>query len=288
MPLLGDMGWENRCEGTMPLLGDVGWGNRCEGTMPLLEDMWGNHCEGVMLSKGSMGWGERSMNSRRTHAATRSRSGSTVYRSAPRSRRAGGSVPLTSGPRRFVRLIAALALLVVVMAGVVSRLQHASPGTGLPLSDAAVIREQATDKHVDPSLIAAVIYAESKFEPRTSSAGALGLMQIEPATAEYIAHLSGGVRFTTGDLATPKINVAYGSWYLRYLLHHYEGNAMLAIAAYNAGLANVDAWVAKAHSEGTTLRIADIPFPETRAYVERVMRARVEYRAAYPRALGLT
>ena len=70
-------------------------------------------------------------------------------------------------------------------------------------------------------------------------------MQIEPETAEFLAKLSGGYAFTTSDLGTPKINVAYGSYYLRYLLDHYEGNEMLAIAAYNGGLANVDRWVAR-------------------------------------------
>src|SRR5690348_6287525 len=69
-------------------------------------------------------------------------------------------------------------------------------GHTLPLSEAAVIREQAAAKHLDPALIAAVIYAESKFDPRPSPAGAQGLMQILPATALYIAHLSGGVKFT--------------------------------------------------------------------------------------------
>jgi soluble lytic murein transglycosylase len=113
-------------------------------------------------------------------------------------------------------------------------------------------------------------------------------MQLEPETAEYIARLSGGTHFTTEDLATARINVAYGSWYLRYLLAHYGGDEMLAIAAYNAGLANVDSWVAKARAEGRELNVSDIPFPETRAYVERVLRAQREYRAAYPRALGLT
>jgi len=138
-----------------------------------------------------------------------------------------------------------------------------------------------------PALIAGVIYAETKFDPRPSSAGALGLMQILPSTAQYIAHLSGGTAFTTGDLATPKINVAYGSWYLRYLLDHYEGNEMLAVAAYNGGLANVDAWVAKAREAGKTLSVSEIPFPETQAYVQKVMRAQAEYRAVYPRQLGL-
>jgi soluble lytic murein transglycosylase len=189
-----------------------------------------------------------------------------------------------------VRRSSAALALVLIAAGLVvvaARVRHASPGEGLPLGDAAVIREQATDKHLDPALIAGVIYAESKFEPHTSSAGALGLMQILPATAGFIARRSGGVRFTTGDLATPRINVAYGSWYLRYLLDHYEGDEMLAVAAYNGGLSNVDAWVARARGEGGRLTVDEIPFPETRAYVQRVLRAQREYRADYPRALGL-
>ena len=70
-------------------------------------------------------------------------------------------------------------------------------------------------------------------------------MQILPSTAYYLAHLSGGTRFTASDLATPSVNVAYGSYYLRYLLDHYDGNEMLAVAAYNGGLANVDRWVAQ-------------------------------------------
>jgi soluble lytic murein transglycosylase len=158
----------------------------------------------------------------------------------------------------------------------------------LPLGDASVIREQAAAKHLDPALIADVIYAETKFEPRTSSAGAEGLMQIEPETAKFLAKLSGGYRFTTSDLATPSVNVAYGSYYLRYLLDHYEGDEMLAVAAYNAGLANVDTWVAKAHAEGKQLTVSAIPFPQTRAYVQRVLEAQKEYRAAYARQLGLS
>jgi soluble lytic murein transglycosylase len=176
----------------------------------------------------------------------------------------------------------------VLTAAVVTRVEHASPGTGLPLSDAGVIREQAAEKHLDPALIAGVIYAETKFDPRTSSAGALGLMQILPATAGFIAKRSGGVSFTTGDLATPKINVAYGSWYLRYLLDHYDGQELLAVAAYNAGLANVDAWVGAAKARGESLGLAEIPFPETRAYVRKVMVAQVEYRSQYARELGIS
>jgi soluble lytic murein transglycosylase len=212
----------------------------------------------------------------------------TRYSSAPRARGRRRSRFSVSNGGGLLRALGAVAVILALVVVVATRVQHGSRGSGLPLADAAVIREQAAAKHLDAALIAGVIYAETKFEPRTSSAGALGLMQIEPSTAEYIAHLSGGIRFTTGDLATPKINVAYGSWYLRYLLNHYGGDEMLTVAAYNGGLANVDGWVAKAHAEGRGLNVADIPFPETRAYVRRVMRAQREYRSAYPRELGLT
>jgi peptidoglycan lytic transglycosylase len=180
--------------------------------------------------------------------------------------------------------IGVTALLVVI---VVSGIDHAVPNGSLPLTDAAIIRHQASAKHLDPALIAAVIYAESKFEPRPSSAGAQGLMQILPATAYYLAHLSGGTRFTAADLGTPEVNVAYGSYYLRYLLDHYDGDEMLAIAAYNGGISNVDRWAAKAREAGGHLTVEEIPFPETREYVTRVLEAQRAYHEPYPRQLGL-
>src|SRR5271168_2284025 len=180
---------------------------------------------------------------------------------------------------------AVLAALIVGL--VVSGVDDVVRKLGLPLSDASVIREQAAEKHLDPALIAAVIYAETKFDPRPSSAGAEGLMQILPETAYFLAHLSGGTSFTASDLATPSINVAYGSYYLRYLLDHYEGNEMLAVAAYNAGLTNVDEWVAQARAEGGELTVSAIPFAQTRAYVQRVLEAQKEYRATYAKQLGL-
>jgi soluble lytic murein transglycosylase len=180
---------------------------------------------------------------------------------------------------------AVLAALCVAL--ILSEVDHAVRDRGLPLSETSVIRQQAAEKHLDPALIAAVIFAETKFDPRPSAAGAEGLMQILPDTAYFIAHLSGGSRFTAADLATPQINVAYGSYYLRYLLNHYNGNEMLAVAAYNAGLANVDSWLAQASAAGRPLTVAAIPFPETRAYVQRVLEAQRDYRATYARELGL-
>src|SRR5271163_1073654 len=185
---------------------------------------------------------------------------------------------------RAIATIVVAGLFVVVFASVLHR---ATRNLALPLSDASIIREQAAEKRLDPALIAAVIYAETKFDPRASTAGAQGLMQILPSTAYYLAHLSGGVSFTASDLAEPSVNVAYGSYYLRYLLDHYEGNEMLAVAAYNGGLANVDSWLASANAAHRPLTIAAIPFPETREYVRRVLAAQRAYRAEYADQLGL-
>jgi soluble lytic murein transglycosylase len=189
--------------------------------------------------------------------------------------------------RRTLGSMIAIGATALVVALVVSAVNNMDHDSNLPLSDASIIRRQAAEKHLDPALIAAVIYAESKFEPRESSAGAEGLMQILPETAYYLAHLSGGRSFTAADLATPEINVAYGSYYLRYLLNHYGGDEMLAVAAYNGGLANVDRWVARARAAGGSLTVDAIPFPETREYVQRVLGAQREYRDTYSRALGL-
>jgi len=158
----------------------------------------------------------------------------------------------------------------------------------LPLQHADLIRQQARDKQVDPALIAAVIYAESKFDPRPSSAGAEGLMQILPETATFLAHRSGATSFTTADLGTPAVNIAYGSYYLRYLLDRYRGDETLALAAYNGGAGNVDGWLARARAAGRTFTAANIGFSETRAYVQKVESAQRAYRANYPTELGLS
>ena len=189
--------------------------------------------------------------------------------------------------RRALGTVAAIVVTVLFVGVVVSLLHQATRNLALPLSDASIIREQAAAKRLDPALIAAVIYAETKFDPRPSSAGAEGLMQILPSTAYYLAQLSGGSSFTASDLADPSVNVAYGSYYLRYLLNHFGGDEMLAVAAYNGGLTNVDSWVAKADAAGRQLSVAEIPFPQTREYVQRVLNAQQAYRETYPRQLGL-
>jgi soluble lytic murein transglycosylase len=151
----------------------------------------------------------------------------------------------------------------------------------LPLRHDDVIRQQARDKNLDPALVAAVIYRESKFRDQTSAAGAKGLMQILPGTAQFIAKRSGGTQFEVRDLANPQVNISYGCWYLRYLIDRYNGNEVAAVAAYNAGHEHVDAW------GGSNLKIDDIRFPETKQYAQDVFDKRRDYAKHYKSELGL-
>jgi soluble lytic murein transglycosylase len=146
-----------------------------------------------------------------------------------------------------------------------------------PLRYEAIVRGHAQNYRLDPALVAAVIYQESKFQADVeSSSGAIGLMQLLPDTAKGIAIHTGGNRFRVQDLYTPEINVRYGSWYLRHLLDKY-GDERSALAAYNAGQENVDEW----RREGK--RIA---FAETRHYVGRVEHLKTLYRRGYGKDLG--
>jgi soluble lytic murein transglycosylase len=195
--------------------------------------------------------------------------------------------PRLAARRRAAAVLALAALLGVAAAVVVPMIHHAFREVTLPLRHEDIIRQQAEAKSLDPSLIAAVIYAESRFRDQTSRTGAKGLMQIQPDTARFIARRSGGTAFELRDLGTPQINIQYGSYYLRYLLDRYDGDEVLAIAAYNGGETNVDRWIADSGRRGRTFTADQIPFRETRAYVDRVLRARADYRRTYSRELGL-
>jgi soluble lytic murein transglycosylase len=173
---------------------------------------------------------------------------------------------------RLLRLGAVLAL----VAGGFLYLQHTEPPwwarLWYPLHYKAIVVAHARHYELDPALLSAVIYSESKFHADAESrSGAVGLMQLEPATAKGIAVHTGGSKFVVADLYNPELNVRYGSWYLHHLLAKY-GDEKLALAAYNAGQRNVDEW--RAAGEG-------IQFSETRAYVSRVERLKGIYRRTY-------
>jgi soluble lytic murein transglycosylase len=189
--------------------------------------------------------------------------------------------------RRSLLIVGVLAALAIAAVAFAPQLKQGIQELTLPLRHEDIIRQQARDKGLDPALIAAMIYQESKFEDRTSTAGAKGLMQILPGTAQFIARKSGGTAFELRDLGTPQINIAYGAWYLRYLINRYGGNETLAVAAYNAGENNVDKWVRRAGGDHSFDPKTDIPFPETRGYVASVMHHRKLYRRKYRHELGL-
>ena len=190
--------------------------------------------------------------------------------------------------RRLLGVVVFTAVLVFFGVRAVSPLfRKAIRDLTLPLQYSSIIKQQAAAKQLDPALVAAVIYAETGFDARTSAAGAVGLMQIEPATAEALAHQSGGTRFHVSDLGTPTVNIAYGSYYLRELLDSFHGDETAALAAYNGGEGNVDRWISRAHQAGHAFGIGDIPFPATRAYVTKVEQAQNQYRQKYAGPLGL-
>jgi soluble lytic murein transglycosylase len=202
-----------------------------------------------------------------------------------------GPAPLAAGRRRRGRehrrrlaAFGAALVLGVAAAGVIalfSPLEDAIKEITLPLRHDDIIRQQAREKRLDPALIAAMIYRESKFRDQTSKAGAKGLMQILPETATFVAKRTGGTDFEESDLSDPQINISYGCWYLRYLLDRYDGNRIAAIAAYNAGHRRVDEW------GGKRLNLAGIRFPETRQYTGDVLEKRREYAERYRTELRL-
>jgi soluble lytic murein transglycosylase len=179
-----------------------------------------------------------------------------------------------------VRRIAALAAVLGLGAAGFAYFHATEPGWWVrlwyPLKYEAIVRGHARNYRLDPALLAAVIYQESKFRSRVkSSSGAIGLMQLLPDTAKGIAVHTGGTRFHVRDLYNPELNVRYGSWYLRHLLNKYR-DERAALAAYNAGQENVDEW--RRDGKG-------IAFSETRQYVKRVEHLKSLYRRGYSKEL---
>ena len=201
--------------------------------------------------------------------------------------------PERARPRRRRRGAVLLALLVVFAAFGVAwyEVHQAMPAwyarLWYPLRYEEPIRTEAARNALDPALVAAVIDTESGFAPDSRSAeGAVGLMQLLPETARFVASLPERPSPSPDALETPEANIAYGSRYLRYLIDRH-GSLDLALAAYNAGETNVARWIDEAAARGAALDVPDdIPFPETRSFVRRVEEATPIYRRAYGDRLG--
>lgn len=180
-----------------------------------------------------------------------------------------------------MRKLLALALLVAVAAVGFVLVEDTMPSwyarLRYPLEYDHIVASHARNYDLDPALLAAVVYRESRFDAdAVSPSGAVGLMQLLPSTAEGIALHTGGSEFVAADLYDPELNVRYGAFYLRRLLRKYD-DVELALAAYNAGQTNVDRWLDRG---------GEIEFAETRAYVEGVLEAREVYTDAYADELG--
>jgi soluble lytic murein transglycosylase len=181
-----------------------------------------------------------------------------------------------------VRYVLIILVLLAGLAGGLVYLEDAKPGwyakLRYPLAYEHLIVGHARNYELDPALVAAVVYRESKFDASARSrSGAIGLMQLLPDTAKGIAVHTGGHAFVVDDLYEPEINVRYGSFYLRRLIRKYD-DERLALAAYNAGQRHVDEWIA--NDEG-------IAFGETRQYVDEVLELRGVYARAYREELRL-
>lgn len=136
---------------------------------------------------------------------------------------------------------------------------------------------------LDPALVGAMIFVESGFNPKAvSHKGAMGLMQIMPDTGEWAAKEMGIRKFSPQDLLDPDKNLRIGAWYLDYLQRYYNGNDYLALASYNAGHRNVSKWVREGIWSGDSVKIEQIPFPETKKYLIKIIFYKKIYGYLYP------
>jgi soluble lytic murein transglycosylase len=170
-----------------------------------------------------------------------------------------------------------------------------------PISYQTEIQQAATDAHVEPLLVASVIRVESKFKKAdVSHAGAVGLMQLMPQTAQWIEQQAkqandndaalNHLRDASGKLQldVPSVNIQLGSWYIHYLMIQFNGNQVAAIAAYNAGPKRVGQWLKSGQWNGQLDTITDIPVGETRHFVDRVFYNYALYQRIYANDKNLT
>jgi soluble lytic murein transglycosylase len=170
-------------------------------------------------------------------------------------------------------LVAILAILPFAL-----RVPDAVMRTIYPLRYAETIREASEENDLEPAFVAAVIYTESRFRPDVRShQQAYGLMQLLPQSARFIQRKSG----IEGDFRNPKVNIRLGTWFLGYLNDRYHGDERLMLAAYNSGEGSVDAWTS---NRGFDIK-KDIPYKETREYVDRALEAQKTYTDLYGKDL---
>jgi soluble lytic murein transglycosylase len=152
-----------------------------------------------------------------------------------------------------------------------------------PIYHQETIKQAAERYNLDPLLIAAIIRVESKFRAENvSKVGAVGLMQLMPETADWVARESDIPYSGVEDLADPKTNIYMGSWYLANLYKQFHGNQAVVVAAYNAGPGRVSRWISQGVWDGRLETSEKIPVGETRHYIQRVFFSYQKYKELYP------
>jgi soluble lytic murein transglycosylase len=179
--------------------------------------------------------------------------------------------------RRGILLLMVLVAILAILPFAL-RVPDAVMRTMYPLRYEETIREASEENDLEPTFVAAVIYTESRFRPDVRShQQAYGLMQLLPQSARFIQRKSG----IEGDFRNPKVNIRLGTWFLGYLNDRYDGDERLMLAAYNSGEGSVDAWTS---NRGFDIK-KDIPYKETREYVDRALEAQKTYTDLYGKDL---
>ncbi|GBF11794.1 lytic transglycosylase domain-containing protein [Tepidibacillus sp. HK-1] len=151
-----------------------------------------------------------------------------------------------------------------------------------PIKYNDIIYKYSRQFDIDPYLILSIIQVETRFdEKKISKKGAVGLMQIMPETAKWIIEKGNFPPQSLEYLSRPEVNIALGSWYLANINQQFQGNEIYTMAAYNAGPGNVKKWIEDGIWDGNAETIDQIPFGETRHYIQRVLHFYERYQWIY-------
>ncbi len=185
-----------------------------------------------------------------------------------------------SSDRKSNRRIMELVILFIGGTALLLFLLKTGAEIAVPYSQDQLIAKYAKANKVEKSLVAAVIYQESRFRAdAVSQTGASGLMQIMPETARWIAART-NQDYSRERLKEAEYNISMGTYYLGYLMERYNGKVETALAAYNAGPGKVDSWLEDSNYSKNGV-LTRIPFEETRNYVETVLKMQEVYRKLY-------
>ncbi len=208
-----------------------------------------------------------------------------------RARQAGERAPLRRvraarrrrQRRRTLLAIFASALIVLIALGAWALFGRGRMDLSrYPMTYAPEIRAAAAEFSLDPAYVASVVLAESSFDAEAvSSAGAIGLMQIMPATGEWIAGKLEDEPFDVQRLYQPEVNLRYGCWYLRFLLDRYDGDMYTASTAYHQGQGRVDQWLEDPQYSQDGRTLTAISSAVTDTYVNRIMESYANYQELY-------